>query len=906
MGRKEGEQDSIKRDIELQYHVNSTDAVRGITDLQRKMELLNSILDRGDTLGEGFLTSKQLFTARKLIDEMQTKFTSYHSARMRMEDQYTKKVMQGLNAQRAFASKADDVRARGGSANVQQYYSRRAEREGANVRNTFGLSEQQYRELQDSIRRGKVSQEGAAASLARRHPNLARMDSTISHMRTEMMGLPSLQSKLGGMHERDRGFGFLERGVRNTLMSAGAALSIGGAVHRLWEGGHGISRAERDSSLLGQRMGDSYGYTGDDRRLRRQATQAGLQNGYDAYETLQLQNIIASGGLSSGNYNTLLADTMSTQKFARSYGVDAGEMATSGAAMQKLGIYGEGEMQRFANLIGGAVSKSSMQGREGEMLRSTAALVKSVGDRLPNMDKRQMGSIVGFQAELGASIPGLRGERGAQVLSGMNNAMANSSNEMDIIMGKGWKPGYTGIAGSLSLEMKQESGLSDPSNLQEALRGMDYVIPPGTDERTKKLMKYKILKDQFGVGSMQTAKAMDESGFLKKVQSGKVGTAEYADELEKMGLKDEAKRARKFAQTNSNQRNQNDARNISNQFDISETPEKIATNLNSAWSTYVPTMLQLPLQIGAGMMISRHAAPMARSGLQGLKKLFGRNIDGVRGPGLRGLFNMGAETLEKRMPNMYEAMSGPASRAGSFLGARIGDIGAQSRIFTSAMGTTGESLAASGGRLASGAGKLLGGAGKLIGGKLPVIGGVIEYGLDRMMNPETNSGRSAYRAIGGTIGAGLGLLGAGALGVGTGGAGFLAGAAITTGASAAGSSAGDWLYSAINGKGDLEAQAQADGKDVSTDSVNAKSINADTIKLGDKDLAQIAQKDNPRDYKKYSADGSSNSNTQVIKLEVSGEVKGGTPEKQGTLMDSIKDFFTKKSPQDLSKDTERK
>lgn len=910
--------DPIVEDVMLEFHLNTRDATRGVVDLQRKMETLTSIVERSETLGEGFITPRQLFTARKIMDEMRNNFSSYHEARMRMEERYRQKAMSSMKSVQRYSDKAEEIRTAGGSSRIEDFYRVKARKEAAGFRQTFGLSDNQYERLQDRMQNGGMSMNRVADTLARNHPQVARMNNVVGMMREEMVGLPSTEGRMGNLHERDRGFKYLRNNIMQAAVSTGAMLSVGMLAHYVHGGMSGVKRSEYDAALLGQRLGDGFNYTGDDATLRRRAGYTGLINNYDTFETLKTQNILASGGLNSGNMDSLLADTAATQRFARGYAVDADELAGGGAMLRRMGALGEGEMQRFANLIGGAVSKSGMHGREGEMLRATISLAKSVGDKLPDMNKQQLSNIIGLQAELGKSVPGLRGERGAQTLAGIDNAFKHSSNELDILQGKGWRPGYTGIKGSLQLRMKQELGISDPTNLQEALTGMDYILPGDSDPETKKMMTYSVLKDHFGVDSMQTAKKMMDSGFLDRVKKGELRGSSYADELESYGLADAANRARKWDSTHSDQRAYNAARSMVNQFNIAEPIENVTRNVNTAWNSYVP----LPLQVGLGVWGGTRGIPWlyknSGKAANWARQTFGRNVAGQGGfaTGMSRLWTNGSYYMRNAHPSMARYLMDPIGRAGSALWNGIGRIGDSSKYASWAIGDYGRGLAANGGRMAGYAGRALEFGGKMLGRSIPLIGGGIEYLTDRYFNSRTDEARSKYKAIGSMIGSGLGLLGAGAVGAGTGGVGLLAGAAITGGASAAGSYAGDKLFTYLHGDRDLKEQEvydqQQDAKSIDSNapinpqSVNTSNISANSLIIGDKDLSQIMQRDDKREdgYRNY-AQSDHGDQAKVIKVEISGEIKGGTKEKQNDLISSISDFFKRKSGVDLENDTVR-
>jgi hypothetical protein len=98
-------------------------------------------------------------------------------------------------------------------------------------------------------------------------------------------------------------------------------------------------------------------------------------NNYGLLEAGQTANVLASGGVSKGKNQ--LRDLGQVEKFSRAYGTNADEMSQDFASLRKMGTLGEGEMNRFANLIGGAVAKNGMRGREAEMLQSTMTLVQS-------------------------------------------------------------------------------------------------------------------------------------------------------------------------------------------------------------------------------------------------------------------------------------------------------------------------------------------------------------------------------------------------------------------------------------------------------------------------------------------------------------------------------------------------
>jgi hypothetical protein len=488
-----------------------------------------------------------------------------------------------------------------------------------------------------------------------------------------------------------------------------------------------------------------------------------------------------------------------------------------------------------------------MGGREGELLQSTTQLAQSVSQGLDKLTTKQLGNIVGMQTALGAAVPSLKGERGAQVLSNMDNAIKSGGSSMDILMGKGTK--YVGPKGMIDLKRAEEEGIGKPENLQTILQNANKMISnPYTRE--------SVLTQNLGI-SVHQYEAMQKSGFLNQIAKGKMPTPA---ELRKYGNSKLADQVAKWNKSHSKAVQSNNVWADKLKADNAKPFESIATNSRSAFHS-MPEWMQIGGVWGAGLGMGLFGHSV---------NLFGRNmlLNGARGI----LPNIGGEGgLLSRFfrgggggPTPPGGGGGLLSSIRNFLGR--GSVGAAEGL----------------------------GAGVLEGGSsaIPIVGGVvsgaISAGADRLSNPQHSWGRSLAKGVGSAVGGTLGALAGIGSGFFTDGLGWLGTGALTAGGSWAGGSIANNLYSLFAGTGDLKSTPS--GKKVTAATTGAPTA-VPTINSLNVSKLNVQQDTSGNPYK--SKNGTANTNTIHLKVDVSGNINNLDKKNQDKVTTTIVDSFSK-------------
>jgi len=252
-----------------------------------------------------------------------------------------------------------------------------------------------------------------------------------------------------------------------------------------------VNRITRTSSALGIARKDLLQYT------QAYVAQAGTQKGH-----------------LSGQINTMgnLAKGMGMDK-AQTFN-QMGGLANAGA----FGSLGKMRANEFAALIADGVSRGSMKGREGEVLSSINTLVNTQMQMLTKPEG--VGGMVGALTSMNQSgRPGLMGNRGANVLSKMNNGIMNPGGGEfgEMLMYNAIAPGEN----YYDFKYKQEEGaFGDNKNLEKVMASMKRDFPDG---RTRQ----HAMKTMFGISMHQA------DGLEKALRKAGPGQNDFLDQLEK-------------------------------------------------------------------------------------------------------------------------------------------------------------------------------------------------------------------------------------------------------------------------------------------------------------------------------------------------------------------------------------
>ncbi|MNW28659.1 hypothetical protein D3C74_54900 [compost metagenome] len=531
------------REVGVKVSADIKDALRSIAQVEKQVQKLQDLADQGERRQGGFLSPKQVQLFRNLVDEMQKA--------------QAKQVQKYENMSRAFTDRM----------NRAQQQQQKAQQDLARVQggNKWGdvasprivdYHERKLSEANEAYERTQAGPGGRA--------DISRISEIVKQLEDELSGTVDSVQRINQMHEMDPRVKHQIQGLSNGLVAAGGVTSIAGLVNYMGTGKNLI----RDREAYARSLAQQGEYEGSDRDNIVPIEQTGLKNGFNSEQTMLLQSRIMQGG--SVDQEMTLRDVQTAQTFNRSYGVNSDELASSFGVLRRMGTMEEGDMQRLADLIGGAIAANQMNGREEELLRATTMLMGSVSQGMTELSQTQAGNVLSMQAALGDAIPTLRGEAGAQLLGGMDAAIKAQDPNGDILLGKGSR--FTGIEGYYDLEMQKAQGLTNPENLQTLLSNIQNNFV-GKDYQQIVLRDW--VNKRGGNMSLPQSKAFMESGLWDDVVNNDVQLSQ--EQLAQYGLAEQTAREAQYRDSETATRQTNEAaqeirqRNVANEYEATGT-----------------------------------------------------------------------------------------------------------------------------------------------------------------------------------------------------------------------------------------------------------------------------------------------------------------------------------------------
>lgn len=261
-------------------------------------------------------------------------------------------------------------------------------------------------------------------------------------------------------------------------------------------------------------------YGNDFNKARSGATNLGKKYGFDTGEVIGLQDSIARGGFrSTADLASTSEDFMKTKL---AFGIDANSLAYDYAGLRKRNLQGL-SAEDYTNTIGTNIAAGGMKGREDEVARSLADITDTITRGKLEVSSDDFKVAAGLQAQLARQNPALKGEKGAELISKMQNGF----NEHDMttlrLFGYGGELGY-GKKGLMAATKRAEKGLSDPegakafyNNLQRETGGdkdmavmyTKQIMGLSNTEEAEEVLKllsqdslesYKKANEQYGKG----------------------------------------------------------------------------------------------------------------------------------------------------------------------------------------------------------------------------------------------------------------------------------------------------------------------------------------------------------------------------------------------------------------------
>lgn len=263
---------------------------------------------------------------------------------------------------------------------------------------------------------------------------------------------PSSGSGSGGS-----GNGGTNQQVLGNVMKALAAVVSVTKVLKTLNGYSGSALS--GASLAYQTYGSSMIYD-DYSYARKESSNLGAPYGYTSETVMNAANANMSkagltGDTKEEQKTNLDTDMNSILRTSKALGIDTNTLASTSGYMTSIGAFEGGDQQKFANLLAESISKAKMTGREDEQLQ----VLEDIADNLASVNSTVssesiLGSLNMYNA-LVSSDENLKGERGAQYVTSMQDIAASGNSTLDVLAGFGTE--YTGLSGKLELRRLAET-----------------------------------------------------------------------------------------------------------------------------------------------------------------------------------------------------------------------------------------------------------------------------------------------------------------------------------------------------------------------------------------------------------------------------------------------------------------
>ncbi|MCM1216793.1 MAG: hypothetical protein NC548_20020 [Lachnospiraceae bacterium] len=271
------------------------------------------------------------------------------------------------------------------------------------------------------------------------------------------------------------------------------------------------------------------GYYGTDYSgSRTKAFETGSTYGYGASETMTIQgNLMSRTGYTG--MSDLTQDTRSLMQVSKAYGMDTNQVVNAAGRFVQTGTVQSGEQAKFANLLATSIVEAGMTGRESEQLEVLQSINDNLGRNMVDVTNSGMTNALGLYNMLANQNSSLKGERGASVVSTINDSITNGGADMDYLLG--WGTTYRGVSGRWQLEEAKARGISDPENLKEVVKNFEGLYGQSIDSDAGKLM----LMNVFGLKPEQVNELVSNPDALR---NGTYGEAVSAALDEGVGTED--------------------------------------------------------------------------------------------------------------------------------------------------------------------------------------------------------------------------------------------------------------------------------------------------------------------------------------------------------------------------------
>jgi hypothetical protein len=214
------------------------------------------------------------------------------------------------------------------------------------------------------------------------------------------------------------GGGGILGGIGNVVGSVLGIAGIAGLTAFITQSIQASSERHITAARLGMKIGAQN--SGDFYNIVSQYGQLGLPQGFNGLESMQqMESFVGRGG------RITMGDLQALQQYAVGSGDDIGGVISAFSEMKRFGSSRLGGQREFADMIATSIAEGNMQERSAEALETLTGLVGDIAQDMPNVDASNIAAIQAIMNKSG--IEAFRGERGADILSGINETIQGKS-----------------------------------------------------------------------------------------------------------------------------------------------------------------------------------------------------------------------------------------------------------------------------------------------------------------------------------------------------------------------------------------------------------------------------------------------------------------------------------------------
>jgi len=298
---------------------------------------------------------------------------------------------------------------------------------------------------------------------------------------------------------------------------AGVAIAAASIIgKKLWDAGkEGSSKALSSDEKVLNTFGSTNQYKSNLHKGSEEWYQVGKEYGYSTGESLSAADAyIKKAGFT--NMENTKRDINAIEGMSRAYSMDPTQTADTAGSLNRMGVIKDGDQQKLANMFSEALKRNKMGGREDEQLDVLKSMAENLDYHNVTVSSNDLMGMMNLQSKMVEVNQGFKGEKGANVVSQLNEGIINGGDVVDRLLG--WGTEYSGVGGEKgrwAFEQQKAKGIGTDSdegmqNLTAIVRNFEKMTGKGANSDEFKMM----LKQQFGLETDVIEKLMSDPKFV--------------------------------------------------------------------------------------------------------------------------------------------------------------------------------------------------------------------------------------------------------------------------------------------------------------------------------------------------------------------------------------------------------